>query len=104
MDFQTAKVGFFAIFRSFYHNFINIHNYGISHFKDVNATSKVPTMVLAMSRQEIVSVLLDTLEIPVKKEKSRKVNLNATVNLNTKSVVIIFPFIKTAITTSLLAD
>ena len=56
-------------------------------------------MVLAMSRQEIVSVLLDTLEIPVKKEKSRKVNLDDTINLKTKSIVIIFPFIKTAITT-----
>ena len=50
-------------------------------------------MVLAMSRQEIVSVLLDTLEIPVKKEKSRKVNLNAIINL--KAMTIIFFSIKT---------
>ena len=68
----------------------------MNNFKGVNATAKVPTMVLAMSRQEIVSALLDTLEIPVKKEKSRKVNLNAIINLKTKSIVIIFPFIKTA--------
>ena len=56
-------------------------------------------MVLAMRRQEIVSALLDTVEIPVKKEKSRKVNLNAIINLKTKSIVIIFPFIKTDGTT-----
>jgi hypothetical protein len=46
-----------------------------------------------MSRQEIVSALLDTLEIPVKKEKSRKVNLNAINNL--KTMTIIFSYIKT---------
>ena len=59
-------------------------------------------MVLAMSRQEIVSALLDTLEIPVKKEKSRKVNLNAIINL--KTMTIIFSSIKTVGATQLLAD
>ena len=59
-------------------------------------------MVLAMSRQEIVSVLLDTQEIPVKKEKSRKVNLNAIINL--KTMTIIFSSIKTVGATQLLAD
>ena len=59
-------------------------------------------MVLAMSRQEIVSALLDTLEIPVKIEKSRKVNLNAIINL--KTMTIIFSSIKTVGATQLLAD
>ena len=53
----------------------------MNNFKGVSALKKVPMMVLAMSRQEIVSALLDTLEIPVKKEKSRKVNLIAIINL-----------------------
>ena len=60
------------------------------------------TIVLAMSRQEIVSALLDTLEIPVKIEKSRKVNLNAIINL--KTMTIIFSSIKTVGATQLLAD
>ena len=51
-----------------------MHNFWIFHFQDVNATFKGP-MVLAMSRQEIVSVGLDTMETPVMKEKSRKVKL-----------------------------
>ena len=63
---------------------------------------KVLTIVLAMSRQEIVSALLDTLEIPVKIEKSRKVNLNAIINL--KTMTIIFSSIKTVGATQLLAD
>ena len=65
----------------------------MNNFKGVSATAKVPTMVHAMRRQEIVSALLDTLEIPVKKEKSRKVNLNAIINL--KTMTIIFSSIKT---------
>ena len=44
----------------------------------MNVTNKVPTMMLAMSIQEIVCAGEDTLEIPVKKENSRKVNNNAT--------------------------
>ena len=75
-----------------------MHNYGIFHFKDVNATSKVPTMILAISRQEFVSALLDTLEIPVNCGKPPKVNLNAIINLKTKSIVIIFPFLNTVAT------
>ena len=76
-----------------------MHNYGRFHFKDVNATSKVPTMILAISRQEFVSALLDTLEIPVKNGKPPKVNLIAIINLKTKSIMIIFPFINTVSTT-----
>ena len=68
----------------------------------MSATTKVLTIVLAMSRQEIVSALLDTLEIPVKIEKSRKVNLNAIINL--KTMTIIFSSIKTVGATQLLAD
>ena len=68
----------------------------------MSATTKVLTIVLAMSRQEIVSALLDTLEIPVKIEKSRKVNLNAIINL--KIMTIIFSSIKTVGATQLLAD
>ena len=74
----------------------------MNNFKGVSALKKVPMMVLAMSRQEIVSALLDTLEIPVKKEKSRKVNLNAIINL--KTMTIIFFSIKTVGATQLLAD
>ena len=74
----------------------------MNNFKGVSALKKVPTMVLAMSRQEIVSALLDTLEIPVKIEKSRKVNLNAIINL--KTMTIIFSSIKTVGATQLLAD
>ena len=68
----------------------------------MSATTKVLTIVLVMSRQEIVSALLDTLEIPVKIEKSRKVNLNAIINL--KTMTIIFSSIKTVGATQLLAD
>ena len=68
----------------------------------MSATTKVLTIVLAMSRQEIVSALLDTLEIPVKIEKSRKVNLNAIINL--KTMTIFFSSIKTVGATQLLAD
>ena len=74
----------------------------MNNFKGVSALKKVPMMVLAMSRQEIVSALLDTLEIPVKIEKSRKVNLNAIINL--KTMTIIFSSIKTVGATQLLAD
>ena len=62
----------------------------MNNFKGVSATTKVLTMVLAMSRQEIVSALLDILEIPVKKEKSRKVNLNAIINLKTMTIIFLF--------------
>ena len=85
----------------FWFYLIFMHNYGIFHFKDVNATSKVPTMILAISRQEFVSALLDTLEIPVNCGKPPKVNLNAIINLKTKSIVIIFPFLNTVDTTYL---
>ena len=61
-----------------------MHNFVIFHFQDVNATFKGP-MVLAMSRQEIVSVGLDTMETPVMKEKSRKVKLNAIIYVKTKA-------------------
>ena len=42
-------------------------------------------MVLAMSRQEIVSVGLDTMEMPVMKEKSPKVKLNAIIYVKPKA-------------------
>ena len=61
-----------------------MHNFWIFHFQDVNATFKGP-MVLAMSRQEIVSVGLDTMETPVMKEKSRKVKLKAIIYVKTKA-------------------
>ena len=61
-----------------------MHNFGIFHFQDVNATFKGP-MVLAMSRQEIVSVGLDTMETPVMKEKSQKVKLKANIYVKTKA-------------------
>ena len=70
----------------------------MNNFKGVSALTKVPTMVLAMSRQEIVSARLDTLEIPVKKEKSQKVKLNAIIYLKTKAniyIVITFLIIQT---------
>ena len=61
-----------------------MHNFWIFRFQDVNATVKGP-MVLAMSRQEIVSVGLDTMETPVMKEKSRKVKLKAIIYVKTKA-------------------
>ena len=64
----------------------------------MNATSKMPTMILVISRQEFVSAFLDTLEIPVNCGKPPKVNLNAIINLKTKSIVIIFPFLNTVAT------
>ena len=61
-----------------------MHNFWIFHFQDVNATFEGP-MVLAMSRQEIVSVGLDTMEMPVMKEKSPKVKLNAIIYVKPKA-------------------
>ena len=61
-----------------------MQNFGIFHFQDVNATFEV-LMVLAMSRQDIVSVGLDTMETPVMREKSRKVKLKAIIYVKTKA-------------------
>ena len=61
-----------------------MQNFGIFHFQDVNATFK-GLMVLAMSRQDIVSVGLDTMETPVMREKSRKVKHKAIIYVKTKA-------------------
>ena len=65
-----------------------MHNFGIFYFQDVNAIFKGP-MVLALSRQEIVSVGLDTMEKPVMKEKSQKVRLNAIIYVKTTAKYIL---------------